>query len=361
MKSLNLYGVEDLRFETNTAHPILEKETDVIIKIKAVGICGSDLSRYKKLGPYVPGMTWGHEFAGEIVEVGKKVKNVKLGDRVAGCPAFICQDLPVEDDCFYCKKSEFARCENLTVIGARHPGAFAEYIRLPSKNVIKLTDNISYSAGAIVEPACVVAHGLYRCDIKAGNTFAIIGCGNIGILSIKWARILGASSIIAIDVDEKALEIAKQSGADVVINPKEEKALDIVKQCTKGLGADVVIESAGSPITSAQVFAYAKKGGSVLFMGIPYGDVMVERFYFEKIVRSELNVYGVWNAISGPFPGQEWNATVHFLDSKLLDVESMITHKLNLEDGPVIFDKITHKQSGDHYGKVIFYPEGITN
>ncbi|EAE4124711.1 galactitol-1-phosphate 5-dehydrogenase [Listeria monocytogenes] len=348
MKALKLYGKRDLRYE-EADMPTIEQPDDVILKVKTVGICGSYISRYSKLGPYVPGMVWGHEFSGEVIEVGSEVTDIEIGDRAAGCPALYC------GECEYCKKGEFARCRKLTVIGARHPGAYAEYIKLPAENVVKIPDELDYEAAALVEPSAVVVHGFYHTKLQAGDDVVVVGSGNIGLLAIQWAKVFGAKRVIAIDVDDKKLALAKEVGADVVINSLKEDPLEVVAAHTDGLNADLVVEAAGSPITSAQVFAYAKKGGGVVFLGIPYADVTIERFYFEKIVRSELTVWGSWNAISAPFPGKEWQTTIHFLANKQINIEPMITHRLSLAEGPEVFERIYERN--EFFGKVLFFPE----
>ncbi|MCP3027978.1 galactitol-1-phosphate 5-dehydrogenase [Halobacillus sp. A5] len=347
MKALNLYDRQDLRFE-ETKKPVIEKEDEVIIKVKAAGICGSDLSRYKKLGPYVEGMTFGHEFAGEVAEAGTGVSHIKRGDRVAGCPAYYC------GTCESCKKGELSRCENLTVIGARHPGAYAEYVKLPSENVVLLPDEVDYDTAALIEPSAVVAHGFYRTNLKPGSEVAVMGCGSIGLLAIQWAKIFGAKKVYAIDIDETKLETAKLLGADVVMNSKEKTAYDQIREYTDGQGVDAAIESAGSPVTSAQVLALPKKGGEVVFMGIPYADIQIERFYFERIVRNELRVLGSWNAISSPFPGKEWGASVHYMSTGQINVAPMISHRKPLKEGPEMFDRIVNNKGS--YVKVIFHP-----
>lgn len=353
MESLKLYGKSDLRFE-EAEKPIIRKANEVIVEVKAVGICGSDLSRYKKLGPYIPGMIWGHEFSGIISEIGEDVKEVKVGDRVTTCPALVCEDLEVEE-CYYCKKSEYARCLNLTVVGAKHPGGFAEYVALPEKNVLKLPDSVDFESAAMIEPSAVVAHGLFKSNAKAGDDLVVVGCGNIGLLTIKWAQVMGFDKIIALDINDAALKSAKETGATHTINTLKVDPLEELAKITNHLGAQCVVESAGSPITSAQVFAYAKKGGDVIFMGIPYADVNIERFYFEQIVRKELNVIGSWNAISAPFPGDEWSATIKALSSGKIEFKSMISHRLSLSDGPSIFEEITNNRN-KNFGKVMFYP-----
>ncbi len=348
MKSLNLYNEQDIRFE-NSSEPVIENEDDVIIKVKAVGICGSDISRYRKLGPYVPGMTFGHEFAGEVSKIGSEVRHVQVGDRVVGCPTFYC------GECENCQKGDLARCAKLTVIGARHPGAYAEFVKLPKSHIMPLPDNVDYDTAALVEPSSVVAHGFYRTSIKPGADVAVMGCGSIGLLAVQWAKIFGAKRVYAIDIDVAKLEIARELGADVVINSLKKPAHEQLMEYTNGVGVDLAIESAGSPVTSSQVFALPKKGGEVVFMGIPYADIKIERFYFEKIVRNELRVLGSWNAISSPFPGQEWRSSIHYMSTGGINVKPMISHGLSLEDGPETFDNIINRK--DSYVKVLFYPD----
>ncbi|PAV31262.1 galactitol-1-phosphate 5-dehydrogenase [Virgibacillus profundi] len=348
MKSLRLYGNQDIRFE-EADKPVIEKADDVIIKVKAVGICGSDISRFSKLGPYVEGNVFGHEFSGEVAEVGSEVEHIKVGDRVAGCPTFYC------GECESCRKGELSRCENLHVMGAYHPGAFAEYAKLPAENIVPIPDNVDYETAAMVEPSAVVVHGFYRTTMQPGAEVAVMGCGNIGLLAIQWAKIFGAKKVYAIDIDDSKLEVAKEVGADVLINSLEKPPHEQILEHTNDAGVDVAIESAGSPITSAQVFALPKKGGQVVFMGIPYADINIERFYFEKIVRNELTVLGSWNAISAPFPGKEWSTTVHYMSTGQINVKPIISHRLPLAEGPETFDRIINRK--ESFGKVMFYPE----
>ena len=348
MDALNFYAKRDIRFE-ETAEPVIEKDNEVKIKVKAVGICGSDIHRYALLGPYVPGTVWGHEFAGEVVEVGSAVKKVKVGEKVTACPALYC------GECDFCKKAVFAQCEHLGVIGQYHPGAFAEYIVMPEENVVPVPEKVPYDHAAMVEPSCVVVHGLYKVNLDPGESVAVVGCGTIGLLAVQWAKIFGASTVIAIDIDDSKLELAKKLGADITINSRGKEPFEEVHKLNGGKGVDVAIESAGTPITSAQTFSLADKGGRVLFVGIPYGDVMVKRLYFEKIVRNELKVYGSWNAISAPFPGREWTTTVHCMANGQLNVEPLITHRLPLSKGFEAFEMTAERK--ESFGKIMFYPE----
>ncbi|WP_078394072.1 galactitol-1-phosphate 5-dehydrogenase [Shouchella patagoniensis] len=347
MESLKLYGIQDLRHE-KAPIPVIENNDDVLIEITATGICGSDLSRFKKLGPYVSGTTFGHEFAGVVKEIGSEVTGFAPGMRVAACPTFHCEK------CIYCEAGEPSHCTSLHVIGAKRDGAFSQYITLPEKQLLAIPDGVNDDCAALIEPAAVVAHGFYRTNIQPGASVAIMGCGSIGLLAIQWAKIFGAQTIYAIDIDPDKLEIARTMGADHIINPIESAAHEQISTLTKDVGVDLAIESAGSPITSAQVLALPKKGGEVVYMGIPYGDVNIERFYFEKIVRNELTVYGSWNALSAPFPGKEWESTIAYMEKGLINVKPMISHRLSLSEGPDVFKKMVSGNPG--YVKVLLYP-----
>lgn len=346
MKALCFYGVGDIRFEEVT-QPVIEKKDDVIIKVKAVGICGSDISRYQKLGPYVEGNIWGHEFAGKIVEVGSEVNHVKVGQKVAGCPSIICYE------CEYCKLGRLAQCGNLSVIGAYEPGAFAEYIKLSVDSVVPIPEEVAYEEAAMVEPSSVVVHGYYKTKLQPGADVAVMGCGNIGLLAIQWAKLFGARNVFAIDIDDEKLEMAKEAGADIVINSLEGSPHEQLQKYINGV--DVAIESAGTPITSAQVLALPKRGGEIVYLGIPYEDVPIDRFHFEHIVRNELSIHGSWNCISAPFPGKEWTTSIHYMKTGQLNVKPFITHRLKLSKGPKMFDQIINKK--DTFGKVMLFPE----
>ncbi|EBX1835025.1 galactitol-1-phosphate 5-dehydrogenase, partial [Salmonella enterica subsp. enterica serovar Ouagadougou] len=176
MKALNLYGVQDVRYE-DVRKPEIEKENDVLIKVNTAGICGSDISRFGKIGSYNPGLTWGHEFSGIVESTGRGVTSVSKGDRVTACNCFPCFH------CDYCKQGNYARCTDMKVLGGQVNGAFAEYIRMPAENVLKLPDSMDFATASFIEPSSVVVHGMRQVDIKPGNSVAIVGCGTIGLLA----------------------------------------------------------------------------------------------------------------------------------------------------------------------------------
>lgn len=348
MKALKLYGVRDIRYE-DAEMPVIKEDNDVVVKVKAAGICGSDISRYRLLGPYIPGMIWGHEFAGEVVEIGKSVTNVKPGDRVCACPVVF------DGIDYYYQKGEYNRSDYNQAIGAKRPGGFAEYICLPSQNFVPIPDNVSFDSAAMIEPSTVVLHGLYRTSLTPGDSVVVIGAGgSIGLLSIQWAKAFGASKVIAVDVDANKLELSRKAGADVLLNALETNVEEEIAKNTDGLKAHLVIEAAGTPHTAAEVFAFARKGGEVLFLGIPYGDVAIKRYYFEKILRSELRVLGSWSNVSAPFPGREWPTSVAFFANGTINTDVIITHRVTLSEGPAMFERLMERK--ELFGKIILHP-----
>lgn len=345
MKAARFYGVRDLRIE-DVEKPRIEKTDDVIIKVKVAGVCGSDISKYSKTGPHMPGEVFGHECSGEVVEIGLDVKNIKVGDRVAVVPSIPCYK------CDQCEQGLYSRCEDLQIIGNKERGGcYAEYTKVDSTNVIKLSDKIDYETAAGIEPSCIAAHGMYKSDIRVGDTIAIFGTGPIGLLFVQWAKIFGASKIIALDIFDEKLEIAKDLGADHCINSMNVNPIEKVKELTDGKGVDIVIEAAGTPITCAQSLSLAKKGGTVVYTGIPYGDVDLPREHFEKILRSELTVKGSWVAYSYPFPGKEWSSSVKYMEEGSIKISPFVTHRITLDELPEIYEKIYKRDI--FFGKIM--------
>ena len=339
MKALNLYGKQDVRYEEREK-PVLKNENDVIIKVMVAGICGSDISRYAKIGSYNPGLTWGHEFSGVVVETGRKTGNISTGDRVTACPCFPCYE------CEYCRQGKYSQCTDLKVLGGHKEGAFADYIKIPSENVVKIPENLSFEDASFIEPSCVVVHGYNNVEIKAGDKVAVVGCGTIGLLAIQWARIFGAGRVYAFDTDPEKLKTALKTGADHAfdVNVNSSDFRQKFMEVSDNLGADVVVESSGNAGGISNAFSLAIKGGTVLMLGIPYGNVTIERENFEKIVRNELNVKGSWNSISAPFPGREWKTVTEYMGRGLIDVKPLITHKFYMEDAVKVFEKLYKRE-----------------
>lgn len=346
MKGLAFYGIRDLRYET-VPDPQIETPNDVIVKVKAAGLCGSDFARYKKLGPYIPGTVWGHEFSGIVTAIGADVVNVKPGDRVAACSSIVC------GSCFYCKSGQYAKCKNLHAIGALQNGGFGDYTKIPSENLVRLPDSVSYEEGAMLEPSAVALHAILDTNIRPGDHIAVSGCGSIGEIVITWLKTMSVY-IIALDIETQKLERAIAIGADAVINSSECNPEEEIRKLTED-GADVIFECAGNQSAAATALSLAKRGGEIMFIGLPYSDVQLPRCHYEKIVRHELTVKGSFGAVSAPFPGREYFAAAEYLSHQKISFSKTITHRAKLSEGPDYFENILKNPS--LYGKVILFPE----
>lgn len=349
MKALNLYGKQDVRLE-NVSPLQIEQDDDVIIHVKTAGICGSDISRFGKIGSYNPGLTWGHEFSGVVAQIGRAVTSVKPGDRVVACPCFPCFT------CEYCRQAQYSKCIDLRVLGGHRKGAFAEYVRVPAANVVTIPDELGFEEASFVEPSAVVVHGLNQVSIGPACSVAVVGCGTIGQLALQWARLYGAGAVYALDTDDRKLNIASIAGADAVFNVTAADFSERFKAAIPDKGLDLVIESSGNAAGIIHSINLAKKGGTVLLLGIPYGDVEFDRTSFEKIIRNELTVQGSWNSLSAPFPGKEWKTSLDYMSKGLLKPSLLITHRINIEDVPDIFPKLHTREF--HFIKVLIDMQG---
>ncbi len=346
MKAAVLHAPGDLRIE-DVNKPKITNKNDVLINIKAAGICGSDLDRVLHTGTYKFPTIPGHEFCGIIEAKGDHVKGLKIGDKVVVAPMLPCMK------CESCARGNYGQCEDYDFIGSRRDGAFAEYVVAPEVNVLKMPSNVSFEEGAVVEPAAVTLHGMRKVKINPGETVVVLGCGPIGQIAVQFAKIMGATKVIAVDiVDEKLSEVTKL-GADITINSMKEDAVEAIKNVTDGKGADVTIETAGSNITQEQSLRATKNLGRILLLGTAHKDVVFPPKSFERIVRGELELVGSWNSYSAPFPGIEWKATMDFINSGQLKVKPLITHRFNLEETAEVFGKLKNREL--NFNKIIIF------
>jgi len=214
-----------------------------------------------------------------------------------------------------------------------------------------MPDNMSFKEGAAVEPATVSLHGIMQVGITAGDKVAVLGCGPIGAFSITFAKLLGATEVYAVDIDPKKFSAAMSMGADRCIDAAKEDTVEALLKITDNKGFDVVVETAGSHITQEQSLRLAKKKGKVLFLGTAHRDVVFPPATFERIVRDELWVTGAWNSFSAPFPGREWHTVLRFVEDGKLDLSTIITHCVGLEQ--ILETLIKMDKREFDYGKVI--------
>lgn len=248
---------------------------DLVIKVKSAAICGTDvriMNGKKKKGARFPSVI-GHEFAGEITEVGEGVADFSSGDRVAADPVIPCRG------CAYCRNGRENVCLNRQAIGYEFDGAFAEYMRIPAialraGNVVKLPEDMTYAAAALAEPLACVLNGQKNAQVGLGDAVLILGSGPIGLMHMMLAKASGASLVAISEPNAPRRKMALDMGADLVVDPTSEDPGEVIRSHTNGLGASVVILAIGVPKLAADALGYVQKGGRVnLFAGFSVGDM----------------------------------------------------------------------------------------
>lgn len=313
------------KFQTELVDVPLIDEDEVLIKVKYCGICGSDVPRSMSSGARKYPLILGHEFAGVVAETGKNVDHVNVGDRVVVAPLIPCLK------CEFCLASNYGLCDHYNIIGTGSNGAFAEYAKAPKNHVLPIDDRIDFETAAGIEPATIAYHAVQKAAIQPGETVVVMGCGPIGQLTIQWARIFGAATIIAVDIFDEKLTLAKEFGATATFNAKACDPVDeIIK--TTGYGADVVIETAGSSITQQQSILSAKKKGRVILLGITHIGIDLQEGTMDRIMRGELKIQGSWNSYTAPYPGIAWKASLEFMAKGELEFKSMVSHKITVDE-----------------------------
>lgn len=304
MKAAVLFGNEDIRY-ADWETPVCTAGK-VKVHVRATGICGSDVPRVLHNGAHFYPVVLGHEFSGDVVEVGEGVTDVKVGDTVSGAPLIPCMK------CEDCQRGNFALCKHYSFVGSREQGSFAEYVVLPAQNVVKYDPSIPYAQAAMFEPSTVAIHGVLHAGYTGGGTVAVLGLGTIGVFTLQWAKIFGARKIVAFDIDEGRLALAKRMGADETVNTLNKDFMEQAMALTGGRGYDWVFETAGNPITMHIGFEVAANKAKLCYIGTPHLDMSFTPREWENMNRKEFTLTGSWMSYSAPFPGKEWELTAHY-------------------------------------------------
>jgi threonine 3-dehydrogenase len=298
--------------------------SDVLIKVHHAGVCGTDLHIWEwdtwASNRLKPPVVVGHEFAGEITELGREAGGAGLlavGDLVTAEGHVVC------GHCLQCRLGAAHLCRRTQIIGVDRDGAFADYIVMPATNVMKL-DGIPTEIGAIMDPMGNAVHTVLEADVP-GSTVLVLGCGPIGCFAVGVARAAGASLVIASDYNPKRLELARAMGAQVTLNPKHDDVVARVRELTAGDGVDLVCEMSGHPSGHAQAFAAARLGGRVNLLGTPSRTTEVD--FARDIIFKGLTLYGV----TGRKMYATWHQMLRFLRAGQLNPRPVITHRFPLE------------------------------
>ena len=298
---------------------------DVLIKVHFAGVCGTDLHIWEwdawASGRLKPPLTIGHEFAGEIVELGAEASAAGLlapGDLVTAEGHIVC------GHCLPCRTGDAHVCRRTQIIGVDRDGAFAEFIAMPASNVMRL-DGISPQIGAIMDPIGNAVHTVLEGASLAGSAVMVVGCGPIGCFAVGVARAAGASIVMASDFNPTRREIARKMGAHAIIDPTAEDVVARVNQLTNGDGADVVCEMSGHPSGHAQAFAVARPGGRVNMLGTPSRKTEVD--FARDVIFKGLTIYGV----TGRRMYDTWQQMGRIIRAGQFNPSPVITHRFPLD------------------------------
>ncbi len=323
MKARVLREVGNLEF---CDYPIPQlNKGEVLVKVYACGICGSDIPRIFVNGTYHFPTIPGHEFSGKVVASADKENERLIGTRATIFPLIPCQK------CENCNDGSYEMCKSYDYLGSRSDGAFAQYVRVPVWNIVPIPDNLSYEEAAMTEPCAVALHALRRAQIEIGDTVTIFGPGTIGMLIAQWARAWGAK-VLLVGTDLNNWDFIESLGFYDYCNSSKEDAIKWVMDKTNGHGTDIAIEAVGIPTTACNCLETAASGGKVIFVGNPHGDFTFPQNTYWQILRKQLKIFGTWNSSYSDTKKSDWNLVVDAAASGKINLKKLITHKFSLEN-----------------------------
>ena len=325
MKAAVLWGPGDLRVQEYD-RPV-PKDGEVLMRVRAAGICSSDIARIRVTGAYHHPLICGHEFAGETG-----------GGRYAAYPMIPC------GECEACRIGQAMCCTDYGYLGSRRDGAFAEYVAVPKSCLVPIPEGVDYDAAAMCEPASVGLHALRRGEIHRGDRVCVVGAGTIGIIIAQWARALGAREVALLDIADEKLGAARALGFDLCLNTREADPVEALGRF------DLVVEAVGLSQTFNAAIDLACPAGRVVLMGNIAGDLTMPKARVSSILRKQLTVSGTWNSSLGGHYGNEWEQTLAALAGGRLQLKELISHRIGIEGIPAAIEMIA---GGEPVMKVI--------
>jgi len=300
------------------------------IEVKAAGVCGSDIHTFEGDYEVATPLTLGHEFSGEIVEIGENVENFEVGDRVTSETTFY-----VCGECRYCKSGDYNLCPDRKGLGSQQDGGFAKYLIARKESVHKLPENVDYISGAMTEPlACAYHAAKEKASIKKGDVALVLGPGPIGLFTAQVAQTLGAEVIIAgLNQDKGRLEVAEKLGIDRTVNIQEENIKEIVNSLTDGYGADIVFECSGAVPALNMGLDLTRKKAQYIQVGI-FAEAEVNAD-FEKIVQKELVVIG-----SRSQKPSCWEPSLELMNNGEVNARDLVTHEFGINEWDKAYEVI---------------------
>lgn len=326
MKAYVLHDIGDFHFET-VKKPV-PGENEVLIAVKAAGICGSDIPRVYRTGAHTQPLIPGHEFAGMVEDVGEGVSRDWIGRRVGVFPLIPC------GVCSLCQKRQYELCRDYDYIGSRRAGAFAEYVVVPAKNLLALPDSVAFETAAMLEPMAVAVHAMRRVRMDKSETVAVCGLGTIGLLLAMFLKEAGFGNIFV--AGNKGLQ--RQKAIELGI-PKENccdtRELDLKRtlmEKTEGKGMDVFFECVGKNETIVQAMECTAPSGRIVLVGNPHKDIELHKDTYWNILRRQFTVHGIWNSSFTGEKDDDWHYVLDRLGNNKIRPSAIISHRYAMEN-----------------------------
>jgi threonine 3-dehydrogenase len=331
-------GIDLINVERPKAGPF-----DVVVKVKAASVCGTDFHIYQwdnwAQSHVKPPRIIGHEFAGEIVEIGREVDSSLVGSLIVAESHIAC------GKCYQCRTGNSHICENLAIVGVDIDGSFAEYAKIPAQNAWPIPKEVPLETASVLEPLGNAVHVISATE-PTGNYVSVFGCGPVGLSAIALSALSGAVGITAVDINDYRLRLAKKMGASKIINSATEDPVTEIRQDTEGHGAGLVLEMSGNEHAIKQAFETVSNGGTVVLFGIPSREVHLN--VADEIIFKEAHVLG----IVGREMFKTWYRLESLLKSRKLNPEPLITHRMRLDQ---LEDAMKLVGSGN-CGKIVLSP-----
>lgn len=337
MKAWILHEAGTIKYEETDVSEL--KEHEVLIAVKAAGICGSDIPRIFRDGAHKMPLIPGHEFSGEVVQLGKWVDESWLHKRVGVYPLIPCRE------CIACQKEKYEMCRQYSYLGSRQDGGFAEYVAVPANNLSELPESVSYEQAAMLEPMSVAVHAMRRVEVAQTDIVVVYGLGTIGLLLIMFLLEKGIQNVYAIGnkTSQKAAVYKLGLPESHFCNCKENDVPEWFNSQSNGYGADVVFECVGRMEVLAQTISLATVGGRICVVGNPYTDMVLEKNAYWKILRNQLTIVGTWNSSFFKAASEydeygyiheavDWEYVLNKLAQNRIAPQELISHRFSSDD-----------------------------
>ena len=343
MRAAMIYGPRDIRLET-VEDPAIRKD-EILVKVKACGICGTDVHTYKIGNASIAEkpVILGHEFSGEIAEVGPAVEGLRVGDRVVGTGYRNC------GDCYWCQQGQPDRCPKPALPGEGLDGAFAEYVVVPNpalgKTFFRIPENLSWEEAATIEPMSVACHAVRRAHIQPNEIVVVLGAGMIGQGIAQVCKVMGASKVIVSEPSAIRRAMVRKLGADMVLNPRETNPIEAVREATSGEMASVVFECSGSPVAFCQAPQMTRPFGRIMQVGIFEKNLELSPDVMSLITFRNITLRGCG--------GQRWDMALELVGTGQVKTRDLVTHEFPLASVKEAFET---QLNSDEAIKVLIKP-----